>query len=76
MLQNDTLCKHLMCMYMGLPILGNGNSFKNDRKYERGREGGDEIETHREKYTGHSQHFCGFYSIYERRQKHTKYMYN
>lgn len=37
-LQTDTFCKHLMYIW-GLPILGNGNSFKNDRKYMRGEEG-------------------------------------
>lgn len=48
-------------LYIGLPILGNRNSFKSDRKYT-GREGGGggEIETHSEKYTGHSQRFVAF----------------
>lgn len=36
---------------------------------------GDKVETQREIYRTLPA-FCGFYSIYERRQKHTKYIYN
>lgn len=37
-----------MYIYIGLPILGNGNSLKDDRKFtEREGGGGDEIEIHR-----------------------------